>query len=83
MKMCARCGQLINRRVMATAKYCSAECRQKTALEAYRARNPGKRTILALDAPEAREEPAGAVFSDATRAAAAAWHARQRPRAPA
>ena len=37
-KPCLRCGQSISRKVMATAKYCSAECRQRCAKEAYEKR---------------------------------------------
>ena len=37
-KTCLRCGQSIRRKVMATAKYCSAECRQRCAKEAYEKR---------------------------------------------
>lgn len=44
MKACLRCGQPVQRRVMLTAKYCSAECRQQSAKEAYnrRHRNDGQ-----------------------------------------
>ena len=45
-KTCLRCGQSIRRKVMATAKYCSAECRQRCAKEAYEKRQ--KRPLHAL-----------------------------------
>jgi hypothetical protein len=47
-KYCARCGLIMNRKVMLTAKYCSAECRQKSAKEAYIARH-GKSRLMAVE----------------------------------
>src|SRR6516162_11559844 len=50
-KPCLRCGQSISRKVMATAKYCSAECRQRCAKEAYEKRQKfGKLGMIAAQA---------------------------------
>jgi hypothetical protein len=50
-KTCLRCGQSISRKVMATAKYCSAECRQRCAKEAYEKRQKfGKLGMIAAQA---------------------------------
>src|ERR1700746_660014 len=48
-KTCLRCGQSIRRKVMATAKYCSAECRQRCAKEAYEKREKRERGLHVAD----------------------------------
>jgi hypothetical protein len=35
VKKCLRCGEPVQRKVMMTAKYCSAECRAKSARDSY------------------------------------------------
>jgi hypothetical protein len=44
-KRCLRCGSMVRRKVMLTAKYCSADCRQKVASARYRKAEKQRRAL--------------------------------------